>query len=126
MTRQSTVALLLAITFTGCANKPTREQVLMDKATVFLQQMARGEFANAAHAFGPPLSVSLTPDKLKAQWTMVTGQLGPFKSIRDSRTESQEGLTGVYLSSTFEKQNATVITWFDNDDRIVKLFYDPH
>lgn len=125
MIRRSVIALLLALSFAGCGAKQTREQVLTDKATAFLQQMAGGEFASATRAFGPPLTFSLTADKLKAQWTMVTGQLGTLKSVGESRTESKEGLTGVFLKCTFEKQNATVITWFDKEDRIVKLFYDP-
>jgi hypothetical protein len=63
--------------------------------------------------------------KLKAQWQMVTEQVGPFKSIVDVQLESQDGFTGVVLNCAFERKNVKVIPWFDDQSRIVRLFYDP-
>jgi len=127
MILRTVLAVLVGSQLAGCSSDPSRsrDQVLSQLATAFVEQLAKGEFENASRSLGAPLTHALSAEDLRKQWDMLIEHVGGFKSTLDTGIETQDGLTAVVVNCAFERQNAKVIPWFDDQSRIVKLFYDP-
>ncbi len=113
--------------FSGCTSKkdapaatlpPASFDEIKPIAETFVDQMAKGEYADAVTLFDPEISGSSMQNKLKQSWEELTGQVGAFQQKTETQTEVVKGLRAVYVTCQFEKDQVDVRIFFNPEDQI--------
>ena len=99
----SIAALLIAALALSKAHAQEKTQPLTgareQAARAFVEQLGKGEFAQATQNFDAAMLKVLPADELKKQWEQVLGELGAFKRVIATRAKSKDNQVGVFRNS---------------------------
>ena len=89
MILRTVLAVLVGSQLAGCSSDPSRsrDQVLSQLATAFVEQLAKGEFENASRSLGAPLTHALSAEDLRKQWDMLIEHVGGWADQRTAAAE---------------------------------------
>jgi dipeptidyl aminopeptidase/acylaminoacyl peptidase len=79
------------------------------------------KFDEVATQFNSQVAAVLDAARLRALWTTLRQQMGPFRSYVDQRVASAPGITTIILGCQFETTMAEVLVVFDSDDKLAGL-----
>ena len=105
-----------------------RASDLGTSARAFVETLARGDFAEAAKSFGPPLDGSLPPEELRKDWEGITAKGGPLEKVigvRGGRVEEYAGrkYDVVVVQCRLSRARMNVRISFDRAGRITSLWF---
>jgi len=126
ITRTICILIFLGL-FSGCSSKTSVPAATVPAASfdeikpiaeVFVDYMAKGNYADAVALFDPEISSSSMENKLKQSWEGLTGQVGAFQRMTETQTEVVQGMRAVYVTCQFEKNPVDVRIFFNSKDQI--------
>jgi dienelactone hydrolase len=100
-----------------------KELIIISKEFVIL--LVQGDFSAAVKNFDATMAKVSPPEKLKEVWELVTGQVGQFKRLVGSRTESLPRYDIVFITCEFEKATLDVKVVFNKKRQIAGQFFVP-
>ncbi len=97
----------------------------VERATQFVELLAKGHFERATTYFDATVRAALPADKLQDLWKTIQRQAGTFQSQSGARTEERQGYRNVFATCQFANANLDLILSFDKDDRIAGFHIAP-
>jgi pimeloyl-ACP methyl ester carboxylesterase len=94
-------------------------------ARVFVEQLAKGEFAKATEHFNAAMLKGVPADELKKTWEEIVGKAGAFQKQLGTHVETQDGYDIVYVTCDFAKAMYAVRMVFDKDAKIAGVRFVP-
>jgi hypothetical protein len=94
-------------------------------AQTLLDDLINERYEDVTKAFHASLKTALPVEKISEVWKQVISINGPFEKVLSVNTGTDKGFDQIKMRCHFEKENATVETTFNEDDKIVGLFIKP-
>ena len=104
---------------------PSTQTDAKSKATTFIDQLAKRDFANAIKSFDEKMKAALPADKLESTWDVVLLQAGAFKRLGNIRTMPAGDYDVVEVTCEFQKATVDVRVTFDKAGQIAGVFFLP-
>ncbi len=114
-------ALILAVVFVASCAKQGPDQM----AEGIIDSMTKGNFKAAVKDFDATMMSKMPASKLEQAWSVLTQQIGPFKSRKDTREAEEKGSRIVYITCEFERVSLDAKIAFDASDKVSGLFFIP-
>ncbi len=105
------------------AQQPTDE--LKEKALAFIEQLDRGEYAEAAGAFDPPMREALSIADLQSIWEDLNQKFGAYQSTGPMTTQTSGEYTAVIVETNFDRAVINLRVVFNTAGQISGFFYMP-
>ncbi len=97
----------------------------LEKAKRFVSQMAAGEFNTAVGPFDETMKRALPATKLNEIWSGLVKQYGPLRQATDTRTETVQQYTIIFVTCEFERGKLDAKVVFNTNGEIGGLFFVP-
>ncbi|MCX6144286.1 MAG: alpha/beta fold hydrolase [Ignavibacteriales bacterium] len=113
----------------GAALSPAQQtdQVRKDEPTaagkVFVDLLAKGDYANAVAMFDSTMKSVMPEARLKETWESVTAQVGPLKGMPGVKTQKYQAYDIVLVTCQCERKTFDTRVVFDASGRIAGLFF---
>jgi dienelactone hydrolase len=117
-------AMSVAVLFCSVAFADETEEYV-EKAKHFVTQMAAGEFDQAVQPFDATMARVLPASKLNELWDGLVKQYGPLRRTTDTRTETVQQYTLVFVTCEFEQGKLDTKVVFNTKGEIGGLFFVP-
>ena len=123
--------LLLAVLLllVSCGNKQTKlpplEGDVAELASMFVEKLATNDFAGAVEFFDANMLKELPEAKMQEVWQTLQEQVGAFQSETNKEIEEMGQAQIVVLTAQFERALLDVRMTFNQDKRIIGLFFVP-
>ncbi len=112
-----------AQTTTGTTNSAVASRVkLATIAKQFVEQLSKGQYAEARTGFDKAMSDAFSEKKLEALWTGVVVNRGAFKKVLHQTRNVIAPYTAIIVTCQFEKGRQGVRVVFDEHNKIGGLF----
>ena len=90
-----------------------------------VDQLAVGQFDEAATNFDAKMQQVLPPDKLQETWQALLAQVGPYQGQLGARSEQRENYDLVFVTTQFAEAMLDTQVTFDDQGRVAGLFFVP-
>lgn len=97
----------------------------LEKAKRFVSQMAAGEFDKAVEPFDGTMKRVLPAGKLNEIWSGLVKQFGTLRQATDTRTETVQQYTIIFVTCEFERGKLDAKVVFKTNGEIGGLFFVP-
>jgi len=97
----------------------------LEKAKRFVSQMAAGEFDKAVEPFDGTMKRVPPAGKLNEIWSGLVKQFGPLRQATDTRTETVQQYTIIFVTCEFERGKLDAKVVFNTNGEIGGLFFVP-
>ncbi|MHC4455719.1 MAG: DUF3887 domain-containing protein [Planctomycetota bacterium] len=91
----------------------------------FVKLLVDGQFQKAVESFDETMKNALPPDNLQLAWNAVISQAGAFKQQLGLRTGKEDEFDAIFVTCQFENSPLDVKLVYNNDKKIVGLFFVP-
>ncbi len=121
------IFVLGVLSGTPVAQEPAAPQTgkFATRAKAFVDQLSKGEFAQALEPFDATMRRVVPEEKLKKIWAGVVAKAGPFKRQVGARTEKSGPHEAVFVTCEFGKGRLDVKIVFNREGQIAGLFFTP-
>lgn len=98
---------------------------LVTEAKDFVGLLASEDYHGAVKKFDTTMQREFPEEKLKKVWESTIAQVGLFEKQMGVWTEKEKGYDIVFVASKFKKSTLDIKVVFNNEKRIVGLFFVP-
>ncbi|MBE0699486.1 MAG: DUF3887 domain-containing protein, partial [Anaerolineaceae bacterium] len=116
-------SLLFPISRTGFVFQTTDS--LEQEALVFIEQLAQGQYAEAAAAFDEPMRAALSVKDLQSIWEDLNHKFGAFQSTGTTKIQTVGQYTAVIVETNFDRAVINLRVVFNSTGQISGFFYSP-
>jgi hypothetical protein len=94
-------------------------------ANEITDNLSKEDYADARKDFAQIMIDGLPERKLKEAWEMVQKQLGTYQKVISTTEEEKNGLKIIKKRCQFGSENATIQIAFNQENKVVGLFFLP-
>jgi len=118
------IAAVLAWGPLGAVQEPAAAAMIA-RAESFVDLLSSQQFSKAVAQFDAAMKAALSEDRLKATWTGLVAQAGPFKQRIGVRTEQRGTVYAVLVTCQFERARQDVQVAFNPAGEVIGLSIRP-
>lgn len=119
------VLAILLLTGASTVMAQSTDSLATATARTFMEQLAKGSFAEAYAQFDEKVKGQITQEDLPKIWASITEKYGAFKKIDGTRSGPRMGYTGVSVTCEFEKEKVPFQILVTQSDKIVSFTIQP-
>lgn len=101
---------------------PQMRERLLDKSASYAMQMAKGDFSAVHGAFTPSARSTISREKLKQAFELLSSAMGDYKKIRSLRFEKLSANFLVYMELEYEHSGIALSFFYNGEELIENLW----
>lgn len=120
------VLVVLFSSFNTPAPTTIRDEANRKKiAQLILDNLIKEQYDEVRKDFHSTLKNSLPTEKIAEAWQTVVGSAGQYKEVISTSVTQTQGFNQIKMRIRFEKDNTTLETTFNEDDKVIGLWLRP-